>query len=290
MELQEKLIELYHHVCWLDVHSLKPGNVSVYANSKDLKIDDFLSSAQASAEPITHVHKSLGQRILNAAQATHQMVGTNTNLGIILLIAPLVQAVYDTKRGIPLDSDELRKSLGCVLRQTTVEDAVLVYQAIRLMNPGGMGEKDNQDISQEPNVSLLKTMEFASSWDRIAAQYSNCFNEILSFGLPKFRSLKHRWQDEKWATTGLFLGYLSHYQDSLIERKYGMLKAKEISDMIRELEMELCRSDLPGGYEAQLLQIDSQLKRDLINPGTTADLTAASIFASGLVNEPAVEQ
>ena len=290
MELQQKLIDLYQHVCWLDVYSLKPGNVSVYANSKDLNIDDFLSSANASAGPITEQHSSLGMRILSAAQTTYQTVGTNTNLGIILLIAPLVHAVYEGDDVIPREKGSLRKALNNVLKQTTVEDAVLVYQAIRLMNPGGMGEKNNQDISEEPDVTLLKTMKIASNWDQIAAQYSNNYADIFNFGLPKFRSLKRRWQDEKWAATGLFLSYLSHYPDSLIERKYGMLKAKEISDMIRELEMELCRSDLPGGYEAQLLQIDGQLKRDLINPGTTADLTAASIFASGLVNEPAAKQ
>ncbi|MBT8112243.1 MAG: triphosphoribosyl-dephospho-CoA synthase, partial [Gammaproteobacteria bacterium] len=79
-----------------------------------------------------------------------------------------------------------------------------------------------------------------------------------------------------------FLSYLRHYPDSLIERKFGLLKAREISDMISDLEMELCRSDIPGGYETQLLEIDRQLKRDLINPGTSADLTAASIFAAGL--------
>ncbi|MEM7401876.1 MAG: triphosphoribosyl-dephospho-CoA synthase [Pseudomonadota bacterium] len=290
MKLQQKLIDLYQHVCWLDVHSLKPGNVSIFANSKDLCVDDFLNSAKVSAGPITEQHDSLGSRILHATKATHQTVGTNTNLGIILLIAPLIHAVYVLDGLIPCEANELEEALKNVLFATTVNDAILVYQAIRLMNPGGMGEKNNQDIAEEPNVSLLKTMKIAKHWDQIAAQYSNNYKDVFNFGLPKFRSLKHRWQDEKWAVTGLFLGYLSTYEDSLIERKYGMLKAKEISDMIRKLEMELCRSDLPGGYEAQLLQIDSQLKRDLINPGTTADLTAASIFASGLVNEPAAKQ
>ena len=91
-----------------------------------------------------------------------------------------------------------------------------------------------------------------------------------------------QWQDERWATTGLFLGYLARFPDSLVERKYGMLKAREISDMIVQLEKELCRSDSPGRYEAQLLKIDGHLKRDRINPGTTADLTVASVFAASL--------
>ncbi len=279
MELQKELIRLYLHTCELDVQSLKPGNVSVYSSVKDLSVDDFLNSAQASAKEITAVDVPLGVRILRAVEATQSAVGTNTNLGMILLIAPLIQARYISK-----DGSKIRMNLGSVLKQTSIQDARDVYQAIRMANPGGMGEKTNQDISEEPNVTLLNTMKIAADWDQIAAQYSNNFEAIFCFGVPQFKTLNMRWQDEKWATSGVFLSFLAQYPDSLIERKFGQLKAREISDMISELEMELCRSDLPGRYEAQLLEIDSQLKRDLINPGTTADLTAASIFAAGLCN------
>ena len=277
MNAREKLIDLYLRVCRLDTQALKPGNVSVYSEVGDLKVDDFLYSAAASATSITEPEITLGKRILHAIQATYEAVYTNTNLGIVLLIAPLIQAHYKLNEG-----DNLQTALELILQQTTVEDASDVYHAIRLANPGGMGEKDNQDISKEPSVTLLNTMKIAAKWDRIAAQYSNNFDDIFNFGLPLFTALKNKWQDEAWATTGLFVSFLARFPDSLIERKYGLLKAREISDMISELEMELCRSDSPGRYEAQLLEIDRQLKRNLINPGTTADLTAASIFAAGL--------
>ena len=277
MDLQEELIRLYLHTCELDVQSLKPGNVSVYSDVKDLKADDFLNSAAASVQAITEENVSLGKRILQATRATQSKVGTNTNLGMILLIAPLIQARYQAS-----DSSELQQVLQAFLQQTTIQDARDVYQAIRLANPGGMGKKDNQDISEEPDVSLLNTMKIAAKWDNIAAQYSNNFADIFEFGVCRYRTFLNQWHDEKWATSGVFLSFLAHYPDSLIERKFGRLKAKEISDMISTLEMELCRSDSPGRYEAQLLEIDRQLKRDLINPGTTADLTAASIFAAGL--------
>jgi len=284
MALRKQLIQLYKHVCWLDVHALKPGNVSVYADAQDLKVDDFLSSAKASVEPITETNISEGEGILHISQTAYGAVGTNTNLGIILLISPLIQAIYALGDDTHIEELALRNSLERVLNLTTIEDAVHVYQAIRLMNPGGMGKKDDQDVSQEPEVSLLKTMQIASSWDQIAAQYSNNYEDVFNIGAPKFQTLMQHWQDEKWATTGLFMSFLSQFPDSLIERKHGQLKAKEISDMIRDLERDLSRSDLPGSYEGQLIKIDTQLKRDLINPGTTADLTAASIFASGLVN------
>lgn len=278
-DIRTELIRLYLHVCQLDVESLKPGNISVYSGTKDLSVDAFLTSAKVSAEPITDPELSLGLRILNATSATQKAVYTNTNLGMILLMAPLIQAKYEMST-----EEGLEEATAKLLQATSVQDARYVYQAIRLANPGGMGVKDNQDVSQEPDVSLLNSMKIAAEWDLIAAQYSNNFQEIFDFGVPRYRALLQRWNNEKWATTGLFISYLASYPDSLIERKFGLLKAREISDMISELEMELCRSDSPGRYEAQLLEIDRQLKRDLVNPGTSADLTAASIFAADLVN------
>jgi triphosphoribosyl-dephospho-CoA synthase len=276
-ELRAELIEHYLHVCELDIQSLKPGNISVYSGGEDLCVDDFLNSAKASAEPITEPNVSLGRRILNAVSTTQEAVNTNTNLGMVLLMAPLVQAKLEQGK-----EENFEEALNRVLLSTSVQDAVDVYQAIRLAKPGGMGEKSDQDVSEEPTVSLLNTMKIAAEWDSIAAQYSNSFQDIFSFGVPRYMQLMQQWEDEKWATTGLFMSFMTHYPDSLIERKFGLLKAREISDMISDLEMELCRSDIPGGYEAQLLEIDRQLKRDLINPGTSADLTAASIFAAGL--------
>ncbi|MFK7815791.1 MAG: triphosphoribosyl-dephospho-CoA synthase [Gammaproteobacteria bacterium] len=277
-ELRKELINHYLQVCKLDVESLKPGNISLYSGGKDLSVDDFLNSAKASAEPITDPALSLGSRILHAISATQVAVHTNTNLGMVLLMAPLVQAMFNKA----LD-ESLRDSIIKVLTSSTVQDALHVYQAIRIAKPGGMGEKNNQDISQEPTVTLLNTMKIASEWDMVAAQYSNNFDDIFNFGVPRYHALMKKWGDEKWATAGLFLSYLRYYPDSLIERKFGLLKAREISDMISALEMELYQSDSPSRYEAQLLEIDRQLKRNLINPGTSADLTAASIFAAGLI-------
>ena len=276
--LRKKLIDHYLDICKLDIESLKPGNISVYSGGKDLSVDDFLDSAEASAGPITDPSSSLGMRILNAITATQSAVHTNTNLGMVLLIAPIIQAALKKP-----DNQSIREAISSVLVATSVQDAVDVYQAIRLAKPGGMGEKDDQDLSEEPNVSLLNTMKIASEWDVIAAQYSNNFKDIFTFGVPRYQAMIEKWGDRKWATSALFLSYLRYYPDSLIERKFGLLKAREISDMISDLEMELCHSDTPNRYEVQLLEIDRHLKRNLINPGTSADLTAASIFAAGLI-------
>jgi len=258
----------------LDMQAIKPGNVGFHADAHDLCANEFLRSADVSAMPLTDTSSLLGERIFNAIQATHHEVGTNTNLGMVLLIAPLVQAFIERSKG-----EGLTHSLAKVLSNTTIEDAKLVYKAVRLAQPGGMGVKDFQDVSQEPSVSLLKAMEIAASWDRIAGQYSNNFCDVFGFGCARFEEFYTKWQDERWATTGLFLSYLAKFTDSLIERKHGMVKAKEINDMILPLEKELSSSGTPRRYESQLLEIDGHLKRNRINPGTTADLTVATIFA-----------
>ena len=270
------LIGLYRHVCWLDVQALKPGNTSVHSNASTPGVQEFLESAKASAIPLVRPQLALGERVLQAVAATRQAVDTNTNLGIILLIAPLIHA------WLGRSGRKLETALEQTLRQSTVQDAKNVYRAIRMAQPGGLGHVDNQDISEEPTVSLLDTMKLSSSKDQVASQYANNFHDIFNFGRSQYRSLLVRWGDECWAASGLYLAFLARFPDSLVGRKYGMLKAREISDMITPFEKEFCRSDSPVRYKSQLLEIDSCLKRDRINPGTTADLTVASIFAEGL--------
>ena len=271
------LAKLYRHACWVDIHALKPGNTGIHSMNPSPSVQEFLYSAEVSAPPLTAPGLTLGARILQAVQATQTMVGTNTNLGIILLIAPMVQASLN-KETVSGYADLLAE----VLLRSTVEDARDVYEAIRTAKPGGLGHKKDQDILEEPTVTLLDTMKISSSWDSVARQYSSNFQDILDFGVPRFKDLMERWNDECWAATGLYIGFLARFHDSLIERKYGILKARAISDMISPLEKEFYSSDSPVRYKAQLLEIDGLLRRDHINPGTTADLTVASIFATGL--------
>lgn len=279
--MQDSIISHYKHACLLDMQAIKPGNVGFHSDIGGLTTDDFLRSADVSALPVSEPSSLLGKRIFNAIEATHNAVKTNTNLGIILLVSPIIQGRFEKE-----ESENLRSSISQVLKNSTINDAKETYRAIKLAKPGGMGKKDYQDLSQEPSVTLLKTMKIAENWDRIAAQYSNNFQDIFEFGVPCFNKLLAKWQNEKWATTGLFLSYLANYPDSLIERKYSLLKAKEISDMISPLEREVCRSDSPGRYESQLLEVDGQLKQNRINPGTTADLAVATIFAAAVMQMP----
>ena len=128
---QDELTNLYLHVCQLDMQALKPGNVGLHANSNELSVENFVQSAEASAEPLMQAGLSLGERIYAAVKATHEAVGTNTNLGIILLIAPLAQVCLDSKKS----SQSIQNALSGVLQSTTIDDAKQVYNCLLYTSP-----------------------------------------------------------------------------------------------------------------------------------------------------------
>src|SRR5664279_5781975 len=98
----QQLGELYCQACEVDVQAFKPGNVSVYADGHDMSVADFRLSAKVSTEPLCNFDYSLGEKIYYAVKATREAVGCNTNLGIILLCAPLIQAMSQKHSGLTL--------------------------------------------------------------------------------------------------------------------------------------------------------------------------------------------
>jgi triphosphoribosyl-dephospho-CoA synthase len=201
------------------------------------------------------------------------------NLGIVLLLAPLA--------AVP-PSVPLGRGIHAVLEGLTVEDARQVYAAIRLANPGGLGRVGEQDVSDEPTETLLDVMRRAAAWDAVAAQYANCFTDVLDFGA---RRLQARWSagtDWETAVIGLHLELMARRPDTLIARKCGPLAAAESS----RLADRILHAGWPETAAGRLLaEFDDWLRADghRRNPGTTADLVAAALFAGlreGLLEPP----
>src|SRR5262249_16961670 len=145
----------------------KAGNVHRFADFADVSYADFVASAAAAAPELGRApDRLLGETILAAVRATRSVVRTNTNLGIVLLLAPLARAAG---RG------ELPTGVHEVLAATTVEDAARVYSAIRLVSPGGLGTARDQDVSEVPTLPLRDVMALAADWDLVARQYANGF-------------------------------------------------------------------------------------------------------------------
>jgi triphosphoribosyl-dephospho-CoA synthase len=260
--------------CVTEVRALKPGNVSVYASGHGMVARDFLRSAEAIVPHLAKHELRIGARILSAVKATQDAVSCNTNLGIVLLCAPLVYAAERVFGGI-----SLRRALQLSLASLDVEDAEHTYQAIRLASPGGLGESERFDVNEKPHVSLIDAMNEAKTRDRIASQYASGYHDIFEIGVPQIRQARVRWQSEEWAAVACYLAFLSRLPDTHIARKSGIEMAKRVSREAISLETALGRSANPENLLASLLEWDRQLKERQLNPGTTADLTVASLLA-----------
>src|SRR4051794_36532710 len=107
--------------CTWEVLARKAGNVCPGREYADLTVNDFLLSAAAIAPVMDRApHQPIGRTILDAITATRRVVATNTNLGMVLLLAPLAS--------VPLDQP-LRAGVAERLAKLTVEDSVHVYEA-----------------------------------------------------------------------------------------------------------------------------------------------------------------
>jgi triphosphoribosyl-dephospho-CoA synthase len=263
--------------CELDVKALKPGNVNVDVPAFGMTAADFFASADAIAEPITMPGLSIGERIYRAIEATREVVSCNTNLGIVLLFAPLIQAFESTS-----DIASLQWVLKNKLEELTIDDAEWAYRAIRLAKPGGMGTSAKHDIAKTPSVTLYQAMQEAVNHDQIAQLYVTGYRSLFERGLPVWRNAMARHGSSDWATTAVFLNFLAAEPDSLITRKFGRARSEEVSLAAKPFCVALEKAREPEVIRSDLIAWDSALKSHGLNPGTTADMTVATIFLADL--------
>jgi triphosphoribosyl-dephospho-CoA synthase len=284
--------------CLLEVSAPKPGNVSPGRHFADLRYEDFLVSAVAIGEPLAGAGtRPLGATVRLTIEATRRWSRTNTNLGIVLLLAPLARAAINgvAVNGVgghlkrtPTDNaawvsslNDLRPHLRRVLDETDVQDARDVYAAIRLASPGGLGVAETQDISAEPTVSLLEAMRLASHRDGVAREYATAFETTFGLGVPVLEQARRdglSWDD---AVVETFLRLLAEAPDTHVARRGGPAAAKAVTERAqRALRAGGVRS--VAGRNA-IDEMDRSLRaadNNIGNPGTAADLAAAAIFVA----------
>lgn len=274
----QQISKLYQSACLDELQALKPGNVHIFSDGHRMVVQDFFRSAEASAQVIAKENLSVGARIFDAVQATHTQVGMNTNLGIILLCAPLIQV------GLMPDSEySLRANLQKVLENLTIEDAKRVAKAIVLANPAGLESSDQHDVNHEPQVNLLEMMRYAELHDNIAWQYTHQFSAIFESGLAFYQEAMQLWDNHAWATTWIYLNFLSMYPDSHVVRKYGEQLAHSVLEEALDVKLKVLTAGHPKLEKKLLLNWDASLKERNINPGTSADLTVATLLAIKLM-------
>jgi triphosphoribosyl-dephospho-CoA synthase len=276
-ERPRQIASAFYDACRDELAAPKPGNVHLFASGHRLEVRDFERSAAAAAEPLTASGQTVGTRILGAVEATAAAVKTNTNLGIILLCAPLAAAAETS-------SHDLRASLSRALRALDRDDAELAFRAIVKASPAGLGRVERHDVFAPVTGSLLEAMAEAADRDLVAQQYVTDFADVFELGEPLFVVTLARSADRRLATLVTYLGFLAGFPDSHIARKHGPAVAHETRQHAVSLAALAQKADRLEDVLTDVLAWDAALKKANINPGTSADLTVATLFAHRLQN------
>jgi triphosphoribosyl-dephospho-CoA synthase len=259
--------------CRDEIEAPKPGNVHTFAGGHMMEPRHFLDSARVAAPAIAASGARIGARIRKSVEATFAEVGMNTNLGIVLLCAPLASTADSS-------SGDLRAGLAGALRRLDRQDAADVYAAIAQASPGGLGRAARYDVHEAPPPSLVEAMREAAERDMIARQYATDFADIFDTGLPVVDQSRSR-QDESIALA-VYLAFLSRFPDTHIVRKHGPKVAQGVMEEAKGFASRAESESGTSRFVSDLLAFDARLKTARVNPGTSADLTVASLFAARL--------
>jgi triphosphoribosyl-dephospho-CoA synthase len=278
---RDEIEAAYRAACRLEVRTLKPGNVHIFADGHRMTVADFDLSTEVSAPYISDNSLHVGARIRLAVEATFAAVAQNTNLGILLLCAPLAAAA---ERPGPAS---LADKLKSVLTGLDHEDAREVYKAIAAANPAGLGEDRSGDVRAEPPAdwTLLDAMRAAASRDMVAHEYATGFDRIFANATTWAAGLASGAAPED-ALASLFLHHLAEHPDTHIVRKHGPALAARVQSRAAEV-LSVLTDHAPASLStpanrARLLALDAELKSWGANPGALADLMCASVFAGAL--------
>ena len=279
----------YLAACELDVAVRKPGNVSRLSAGHGMQAALFRASAHASVGPIFRPGARVGDRIEAAVAATWGVAGCNTNLGIVLLCAPIARAVELHPR-----ADEpvaLRAAIEGVLADLDVADARAAYRAIAQARPGGLGSAPAEDVHSVPGIDLRAAMALAADRDRIARQYRDGYAELFELGLPPLcagladlsgGATGHVSRAVTDAVQRVYLAFLASRPDSHIVRKHGAALAHSVMVAAQRWQDQA----LAGRHldaDPDFIAWDLELKAAGLNPGTSADFTVTALFIAGLV-------
>ncbi len=258
--------------CQLEATIPKPGNVHRGADFDDMSLYDLLASGVILGATIDRcAGRALGATILDAVRNTRALVGKNTNLGLILLLAPLAQVLQTNQ---PLS----RAAIGNLFDDLTEQDSHDIYQAIRTAAPGGLGRSSKYDIADEPPADIRRAMQIAAPRDAVAHQWTETFADVLDWFVPQLANQCQAWNNLERAVIAVHVEWIARHGDSLIERKCGTDVNRTAQRMAAEATQELDRGW--EAFEQAVGKLDFWMRSDghRRNPGTTADLIAAGLF------------
>lgn len=252
--------------CLLEATAPKPGNVSPGRDFSDLRYQDFVVAAELTADAFESERDSFSRSILAASESIASRLATNVNLGILLLLAPLAQVDQSAERR--LSRSTWQAEVSRLLSGCDDSDCQRVYRAIAVSKPGGMGQVEHGDVSEPPTMGLIDAMKLAQDRDSIARNYANGFQSLFHETVPIVQHAIETRGDVLAGISEAAVQLLRTQPDSLILRKNGAEVAGEVQRW----------AEFPFDNEVERERFDRKLRASDFNPGTTADLIAASLY------------
>ncbi|MHA1507798.1 MAG: triphosphoribosyl-dephospho-CoA synthase [Promethearchaeota archaeon] len=287
----------------------KPGNVHRTKNFKGTSFEHFLAGISAIQPNLRVLCEKVYTTIDNDKQSFSSIelglffkeaviemmkwqTGGNVILGHILILAPLSSAAsicMKLKKRRFLDFESI---LNKIIEETTVNDTLHLYEAIKLSNPGGLGKIDKYDVNDpsaceeiiRDEINLKEIFKKSQDYDLISREYATGFKIILKEGLPYFLDSFKEYRDLNITIVNTYLKLLANHLDTLIIRKAGKSEAIKVSEMASKI-ISLGGISTKKGLKLTI-KFDKNLQkqnRNLLNPGTTADLLTGVIFCALLL-------
>jgi triphosphoribosyl-dephospho-CoA synthase len=253
--------------CVLEASAPKPGNVHPGAAFDDLCYDDLVAAALAIAPVMDRAAAvPLGRTILDAVAATRRVVRSNANLGIVLALAPLAAA----RPPGPVRAADAAAALD----RLTADDASLVWEAIAIARPGGMGGSGKWDVAGPAPPDLLEAMRLAAPRDALARLWAEGYAPLFAGPVPDLAADLAAGFGLDDAIVRCHLRQLARTPDTLIARRHGPDVAADVS--ARAAAVIVAPGEM---WREAAARFDASLRRPVrINPGTTADLVAAALY------------
>ncbi len=269
----------------LEVTVPKPGNVNRYRDFDDLSIYHFmfgnvfaskiLYEAAIRGNQIKKGERSygdvgIGELIKEAFKESKSAQSSNANFGIITLAIPLAVAC-----SISDDVAEAGGMASFLIENSTPEDTIEFYKAVRMANPSGLRRDVKYDVYKEDVFEELRRDEVNL---KIIAEIE-CDEELIfcewlkGYGLSYevFMGMKDLIKNRSFEDSVIeaFLNLLSQRIDTLVARKAGLKEAERVREMARKVLDGFISLD---EYDA-FLRGNGHRR----NPGSLADIMAIAL-------------
>lgn len=252
----------------------KPGNVDRHRDLDGLRFEHFLAGAVGARPGLeaAAAGESVGAAFERAVAGMAEQGGGNTQFGALLLLVPLVAATDGERPPTP-------ETVSRVVSSTTVDDAAAFYRSFDHVDVSvGDPPPDAPDLDvrrgsdavpavEARGVTLEAIMDRSAPADGVAAEWIGGFERTFETA-DRLLAGEGPILDR---TADAFLELLASEPDTLVATKHGEEVARDVSGRAATL--------LDAPRAAVEAFADDLVERG-VNPGTTADVTAAGLYVA----------